>query len=375
VISATTTAALLAWLAWALLHVGFSTWVRRWELKKLDISGSLDLQIVVPARNEALNIGACVRALCLVEGATHVVIADDGSDDGTGQIALDAASGDARVRVLTVPERPAGWSGKAWACQCAAQGDSRWLLFIDADVRLHPRAAGSAVALAEQVGLELVSLFGRWDVGTFGERLLVPAFGWLIRGAVPMGAVNDPKSAMAFANGQFILVDRAAWNGVGGHGAVKGEVLDDVRLAEALVGAGARQALRWAPWAFDVRLYRSGAEVVAGYRKNLFDGLRRRRVVAAVSVVALLWLFVTPVVALWVGLAGCSQLTVGFAAGALLTQVALRWRQEALDGRPGWIALLHPVAGVVMATTLALSWLMPTTSWKGRSFEGGQAKD
>ena len=103
----------------------------------------------------------------------------------------------------------------------------------------------------------MLSLFGTWIVEGFWEKVLVPAVGWLIRGAVDLDKVNDISQIEAFANGQCIAMQRAAYFTIEGHKSVRDQVLEDVRFAEVVKRKGMAVQVRPAAWAFRVRLYRS----------------------------------------------------------------------------------------------------------------------
>jgi glycosyltransferase involved in cell wall biosynthesis len=364
-----------SWLAltaliWAALCVGVSGWGKKHELARVRSAHPLDVRVCVPARDEEGYVGRCVLAL-VANGPVEVVVVDDGSADRT---AAEAAEAGAVVRAAA--RRPAGWSGKAWACQEAACGaTTRWLLFVDADVVVAPDAISSLVAAAEARELALLSLFGTWEVVSFWERVALPAIGWFIRGAVQLDTLNaNGPGAPAFANGQMILVDRDAYVAWGGHGAVRGEVLDDVRLAEVARGSGGRLGLLVAPWAFRVRLYDGLVSMFQGYRKNLYEGTGRRPALAIGGAVLVAATTVAPplaVVPLW--LAGEPWLAL--AAGGVWLEIAFyRWMLERRDGRSGWIAPLHPLGGLVLAAVLLASWRSRTVAWKGRVFVDGQVE-
>ena len=89
---------------------------------------------------------------------------------------------------------------------------------------------------------------------------------------------------------------------VDGHAVVRSEVLEDVRLAQAMKRAGLSVEIRPAAWAFKVRLYRSFTEIVNGYTKNMYEGLGRNPIM---GLGAALFLFVgslLPLILLIVGL-------------------------------------------------------------------------
>ncbi|MBN2798818.1 MAG: glycosyltransferase [Deltaproteobacteria bacterium] len=362
-------------LSWALLLAG-GAWDKGWRLGPGAAEGQV--RVVVPARDEVENIGACVRAVLASEHqGLRLVVVDDDSRDGTGAAALAAGGGDPRLELRRAGPRPEGWSGKAWAVQQGADDAAcPWLLFLDADVRLDPGALGAMLARAEADGAELLSLFGSWELVGLWERVVIPAIGWFIRGAQDLDALNgEGASRPAFANGQVILVRTEAWRAWGGHGAVRGEVLDDVRLAQVARAAGGRLRLLHAPWAFRVRLYRSLGEIVQGYRKNLYEGMGRRPALALIAAALVGLTSVLP----WVALPLLLWRGPGWgSAGALLAvgmMTLFRWRIERQDGRSGLIAPLHGLGALVLLGVLLASMAGGRVRWKGRAFVGGRTAE
>ncbi|MFZ5476985.1 MAG: glycosyltransferase [Myxococcota bacterium] len=371
-------------LLWGAMIAGVGAWRRLYALPEVAARASLPkLTICVPARNEAHQIEACARAaLAQDHGDVEVVVVDDCSTDGTGDVARRIA--DPRLRVFTNTPPPPGWAGKPWACRRAAsEATGAHLLFVDADVELAPHAARRAAEVLLERRLALVSLFGSWRLESFWEKVAIPVIGWFIRGATDVGAVNTPGRPEAFANGQFILVDRAAYEAIGGHGAVKGEVLDDVRLARATKQRGHAIGLYAAPDAFRVRLYRGLGEILAGYGKNLYEGMDRRPIVALGALFALFVAAVLP----WLLLAAAALVPTAVLTGlhaptawiawtivVCLLPVAFRWRVERADGRDGWLALTHPLGNLVLAAVLLRAVFAVRTTWKGRAFHDGKAE-
>ncbi len=209
----------------------------------------LDVRAVVPARNEADTIAACVESLVLQ--AAEVVVVDDDSSDTT---ALRAAAAGARV-VRLEGDPPGGWLGKPRACAAGAQGArTEWLAFVDADVVLHPAALATLAAATTATS---TSVAGGLACGTPVERLLLPELGLAL---AQEGLPPD------FASGQCLLVRRDHYEEVGGHGNpdVRGSVLDDRDLARVLGGHDARLG----PALLRARMYTGFTELRAGLVKN-----------------------------------------------------------------------------------------------------------
>lgn len=380
-------------LVWLLLALGVPAWGRRQALPEPPGSAAVEpgeaaapgprVSVCVPARDEAENIGACVEALRALRWPDlEILVVDDRSSDDTAARAREAAAGDPRVRIIAGTDPPRGWAGKPWACfRAAGEATGALLLFVDADVRVHPALLDAAVPALLRSGAGMLSLFGTWELHGFWERLLIPAVGWTIRGAIDLDRVNDPGQEDAFANGQLILVKREAYEAVSGHEAVRDSVLEDVGLARAFKQAGHGVALRVAPWAFRVRLYRGLREILRGYGKNLYEGMGRRPALALGSALFLFVGSVLPYLALlgsvlaflvdrWIIL---TPWWLAWLALVCALQTVFRWRLEARDGRPGAIALLHPVASVLLMAILLGSVAGLRAEWKGRRFVDGRA--
>lgn len=372
-------------LQWLTLLAGVGQYGKRWRIERPATSQERlpPITVIVPARNEVGNIAACVQSILASDHkALELLVIDDQSDDGTAEAATRAAAGDPRFHLLQGRERPSGWAGKTWALsQAAGNAAHDHLLFVDADVTLAPAAVGAVLSRMEQDHLDLLSCFGTWRLESFWEHVAIPVVGWLIRGATNLDRVNDPAREEAFANGQFILVRRSAYESLGGHGAVKSEVLEDVRIARAFKQKGARTGMFYSPWAFSVRLYRSLPEIIEGYTKNLYEGMGRAPVVALGLAMFVLVGSILPFLLLFFGI--LAQLLLGWQILSLpwlVWLVALcacillvRVRTALADGEsPGWF-WTYPLGNLILAWIALRSMFKVEVQWKGRSFKDGKA--
>jgi len=377
-------------LVWLALVIGGRSWGEKWQIQRPELerdlgeAGDLLVSICIPARNEAENIEACVRgALDSRWPNLEVIVVDDRSDDGTAELAARAGAGDPRLHIFSGVEPVAGWAGKPWACSRAA-GESRGQLicFVDADVRIAPDTVAALADVMVREKLRLLSIYGTWTLRSFWERVLIPAVGWLIRGAVDLDVVNDPGRPEAFANGQIIMVERQAYESMDGHGSVRDQILEDVRLAEQFKRRGFLVGMRVAPWAFTVRLYDSLQAIVSGYSKNLFEGMGRRPSMALGAVIFIFVGALLPWLALFLSLY-CrwvwdwqfpSSGWVLWCSMVCALQIVFRWGIETRDGRSGWISWAHPVANMLLIWILLRSMISMQATWKGRTFVDGRAK-
>ncbi|MGY1643329.1 glycosyltransferase [Geodermatophilus sp. SYSU D00703] len=323
--------------------------------------------VVLPVRDEEAQVGGCVAAVLAQQGVPdlRVVVVDDGSTDGTG--AAVRAVGDPRVRLVTAPDPPPGWLGKPHACAVGAAGvgdDDAVLVFLDADVRLFPDAVAAAVALLDDAGLDLVSPWPRPVTGTAAERLVQPLGPWLWMTTLPVRlAERSPRPSLAAANGQFLVLRRAAYERAGGHGAVRGEVIEDVALARAVKRAGGRTAPVDGSRLAACRMYEGWSALRAGYTKSLWASVGGSPAASVAAAAGLTAVAVLPALA---ALRGSRAGLVGYAAG-----VAGRAVSAAVTGSRVWPdSLAHPVSVLLFDALLASSVTARrrgALTWRGRT--------
>jgi len=315
------------------------------------------VSLLVPARNEAETLPTTLPTL-LAQGADEVLVLDDGSSDATPAI-LAAAEG---LRVLAGAPLPPGWSGKNWAChQLARAATGEVLVFTDADVAWRPGALDRVVAELDATGAGLLSAWPRQRCITLGERLVVPLVDLLLLANLPHPLVRAlPFASLAGANGQLMAWRREAYELVGGHAALPGEVLEDVRLAQRAKRLGVPLTLRLGgPW-LETRMYRGWGEVVAGFGKNVLAAAGGSRT----ALVGLWLLNLTAYTLPWL-LAWWDPRWWALAGGGLL----LRLASNAKAGRATWEALLQPF-GPIALTAIVVRALARGGgyAWKGRSY-------
>ena len=336
--------------------------------------GSAVVSVLVPARNEERNVGACLASLSAQACPSLEIIAvDDGSTDGTPAILADAARRDPRVRILRVDGPPPGWTGKSFALDAGVSvARGSWLCFTDADTVHAPESIARAVGFAETHGLALLSLTSRQLARSFWERVVQPVVFGLLDQWFPLATVNDPASPLAAANGIFILVARDAYQDAGGHRAVAGEILEDVALARRVKAGGGRIAFVDGADLVAARMYTDLAAIRRGWTKNLYR-LRGRRPLAALASllelgVTLVWPAVGCVVAPLGGPAGSGWLAalgLGLVLGAEIPFRA--WRGD----DPRW-SPTAPLGAALVALFLLESavrdWLGLGVRWKDRRY-------
>lgn len=229
------------------------------------------ISAIVPARNEEAVIAKCVESLAAQPEIAEIFVVDDQSSDRTAEIVRGLMGRFAQVRLLQTEGPPAGWAGKNYAVWIGAQKASgEWLLFTDADAEHLPGAAAKALELAREHEAGLISFSPEQVTQKWYEKALIPFVYIRLARLYSYEAVNDPKSRVAGANGQFLMVRRDAYDAAGGHAALAGEILEDLALARAVKRAGVALHFGSGAGVVRVRMYRSFSAMWKGWKKNLF---------------------------------------------------------------------------------------------------------
>jgi chlorobactene glucosyltransferase len=330
------------------------------------------VSLLIPARDEESNIAACLDS-ALAQGSCvlEVLVYDDHSRDRTAEIVCGYARRNARVRLIAPAPLPAGWCGKTFACaRLAAEAQGRWLLFLDADARLAERAAAFIIDEAEARDVSLLSCWPRLETRGFWEGALMPLLNFVVFALypAPLAARRGLDPSLGLAHGSCLLARRDDYEFVGGHAAVRGELFEDVRLAQAWRERGRRSLCLDGRRVVSVRMYRSLAEIWCGFQKNFFPAFRSARsfwaFVALHFAVFLLPFALAPLAfyATWARV---------FAASAACV-IVMRGALAARFGHPWWSVALHPLGETILVALGLASWWRCRSGrgvvWKGRRY-------
>jgi glycosyltransferase involved in cell wall biosynthesis len=229
------------------------------------------ISAIVPARDEQAVVAACIESLALQPEIAEILVVNDQSTDKTAEIVRSLMARIPRLRLLETLEVPAGWVGKNYAVSLGSQeARNSWLLFTDADALLQPGAAARALQIAQERSAALISFSPKQITESWYEKALIPFVYSRLAKHFSYKDVNNPASPAAAANGQFLMIQRDAYNSIGGHAGVASEVLEDVALARRAKAAGFPLWFGAGQGIVSVRMYRSFRAMWQGWRKNLF---------------------------------------------------------------------------------------------------------
>lgn len=338
------------------------------------------VSVILPARNEAAHIAACVASLRATTWPNwELVVINDGSTDSTGSLARAAGAHDARITVIDAPPLKDDWFGKQWACHAGMQqARGELLLFTDADTRHQPDLITRLVQMRALRGADLISVSGEQEMVTFWERAVQPVVFALILtrfgGARAIEAARTPADVVA--NGQCFMMTRDAYNAVGGHEAVRDTVAEDLMMAQRTVQAGKRVSLVLGRDQLSTRMYDGLDALVKGWRKNVYAGGRMAmkggwlgRVLFPLALtgfplaIALPFtvfpfaLMVQHAVLIWWSAIAAACMLLAFAAAARFGRVPL------------WRSVLAPVGALAFAAICASAIVRgQSVEWKGRAY-------
>jgi glycosyltransferase involved in cell wall biosynthesis len=225
------------------------------------------VEVIIPARNEEDCLGRCLQSLVGQQGISfQITVVDDGSTDQTRAIAESFPN----VRVISAGEPAPGVMGKCNAVITGAAGSSaKWLLFTDADTFHYPGSLAASVQEAESRNVDLLSYSPEQEAATWWELAVMPVVFADLVWTYPPDRVNDPDDPTVAANGQYILVKRLVYEGLGGHKAVASKILEDVALARLFKASNHKIWFRQGAGLVRTRMYRSFRAMWEGWTKNL----------------------------------------------------------------------------------------------------------
>ncbi|MBY6408745.1 glycosyltransferase [Rhodococcoides corynebacterioides] len=334
--------------------------------------------VCIPARDEAERLPDLLADLLAQRTAASltVLVLDDDSTDGTADVARSTAAGDPRVRVATRRSDGADGVGKSMTCidlgqRALEETDPTVVVFVDADVRLTPDALDAAVSCLRALDTTFLSPWPGQVAVTAAERLVQPLLSWSWSVSLYVrGANRGRRPSMGVANGQFLVMDAAAYRAVGGHRVTRGAVADDLTLVREFRRRGFPTAVGYGGRVATCRMYDDAAQVWAGHGKWLWSQFGRGPVAVGVgALVSAIWL-IPPT-----GLLASSAITRRWAATGYVAGVVSRVVSRRAEGSPDSLARdvvtssWHP-ASILVGTALAVSSdrgrRRGTLTWKSR---------
>ena len=327
------------------------------------ISIAQTIDVLIPVRNEQENIPELVASLKAQINlhAVRFIFIDDSSTDNTASLIKERTQNDPRFSLISADPLPAGWLGKPWALsQGFSAGTGRIVITLDADVRLEPQAISSCVALLDKRNVDFISPYPRQLAISLSERLIQPLLQWSWLATVPLRiAEKSSRTSLAVATGQFFIAKRISLETISGFNQISDQVLDDIELSRALIGAGFHGMVVDGSRVATTRMYKSFSEIKNGYGKSLWKAFGS--VQGSIGVVV--FLAFTSIYPLYLAL-NLNPL------GILALELIIGTRLLAAKSTQGNLrdTFLHPLSIAVLIYLILFSWRnRSTVQWKGRS--------
>ena len=236
------------------------------------------VSIVIAARNEAKRIDETVRRLAQQESISwELIVVDDRSSDDTARIVAEIATDDSRVRLVQVDTLPHGWLGKCNACwQGAQQTHGDWLLFTDGDAHLTAQLVARAVATSKHHQANHLALVPYVVANAFWTRVALVGQMQLFTLYTSPDTINSDRTRRWIGVGAFNLFERDAYFSIGGHEAVRMEVVEDMKLGYLIRKNNYRQRAYSGVGDIEVDWATSIREIFSATEKNWFAAMDYR---------------------------------------------------------------------------------------------------
>lgn len=322
--------------------------------------------ILIPARNEGRNIGKCLETVLAQQHLADfsVIVLDDSSTDATNSIVKKISAEHPNLTLLYGQELPEGWTGKNFACWQLANAatNSKYLVFIDADVRLQPAAVARSINALNKYRWKFISPYPRQIAKSVSEWLIQPLLQWSWITTLPLRfAERSLRPQLTAANGQFLIFNTNAYFDAGGHKSIREEVLDDIHLARQMKRSGHRGNVIDGSTIAQCRMYQSWRELRDGYSKSLWSAFGSFSG-ALLVIIFLVSLYIFP---LFIAALGW-QWGIFLLLTALISRLMAAIRsQSSLTS-----ALFHPIAIALLCYLILRSWWLKRKNrleWKSRA--------
>ncbi|MSR34489.1 MAG: glycosyltransferase [Phycisphaerales bacterium] len=324
------------------------------------------VSVVIPAHNEQKHAPGCIESILRGDYANiEVIVVLDRCTDATRANLQPIAARDSRLKLIDNDSCPKDWAGKCNAGRVGAeQAKGAYVLFTDADVEFSAQLIRASMGMLNERGLQLLSLMSTPRIRHWFEAVVQPVAAMELMRMFPVAQVNRAKNPRYFANGQFMLFERAAYDKLGGHAAVKDDLLEDIAFSRRMKDSGGRGGLAVADGMLMVEMYEKLSEFLQGWKRIYIEGservpsrLRRSGVIVGVGAALLPLGSLAALVAGagWSGQWGGGSLEPLASAvmwtgllGTLSFLVSAAWIHK-LCAAPMLAAFFHPLGGFLIA--------------------------
>jgi chlorobactene glucosyltransferase len=352
--------------------------ISKFKLSKKILKDPPLISILIPARNEEINIEKCIKAFLKQDYPNlEILVLDDNSNDNTYSIVKKLSQKNKNIKIFKGKQLPQGWLGKNFACyQLSRYAKGEYLFFTDADTHHLQNSVSSAFAAMLNNGLDALCPFPREIMVTIHERMVIPFMNFAILLFMPLALIRKSKNPLFCTGvGQCLLFKREVYFGMGGHAAIKGKILEDVHITKKTKEMGYSYMIFDGRKIISCRMYKNFKQVFVGYTRILFSAFDYNIFMIALAVIFFILLFLLPNIFFPVGLILYHwprdimiSIVVQISIVSLIRTVnALRFKERLTD------VLLSPLSIVyivfISVNSVVQSSLGNGIYWKGRTYQ------
>ncbi len=342
-------------------------------------SCNVSVSVLIPARNEEINIERCLRSILEQNyGNFEIIVLNDNSTDKTAEIVKSV--NDVRLRMINGENLEKGWVGKNYAChQLQAEAKGEYLLFIDADTELNKDCISSAVTFAVENKTGLLSIMP-WEISvTFWEKLVIPMLYFAVMAFLPVPLIeHSKKREFSMGNGQFMLFKRSCYDIIGGHESLKNKIVEDVWLSRRVKEFGQKLIFADGTDIVKCRMYGSLNEVWNGFSKNFFAGLAFSKGGLIAVIITYFILFILPVITLIYGMIISDQNIFYLSITAYIIPVIIRITHSFKFNQPFLFSYVNFLSCIFLISVSINSFRIlkfgKGANWKGRNYSENEIK-
>ncbi len=335
------------------------------------------ISILVPARNEELNIRAILTSLLEQDYPNfEVIVLNDNSEDKTGEIVSEIKQSYPQLKVISGLPLESGWTGKCFACnQLFEASKGEFILFTDADTVHYPNSLKDSVTIALNRKADMLTLFPKMQMVSLAEKIIMPMLWFTVMMLLPFYFV-DKKGYVKFSIGigPFMMFKRSAYEFIGGHAEVKNAIVEDVWLGRRIKEMGLQLIAADGRNVLSVRMYRNFKEIWDGFSKNIFAGFQFSALSLFMVNSIYFLLFFLPFLLFFIELSlssGVDYLLILTALQVLILYlsrifISARFRLGIIS------TVLHPLGAISVPVIAINSWRWISSGagakWKGRTY-------
>jgi chlorobactene glucosyltransferase len=230
---------------------------------------NLKVSILIPAKNEEKRIGKCLELLLKQDYPNlEIIVLDDNSSDNT----FDFVNNNYDVNIVKGAERPHGWNGKNWACwQLSKLATGDIIIFTDADNYFEKNAISKSISYLIDNNYSMLSCFPEIHNLSISEKIFVPLVDNILTSLLPLSLVRTSKNpSFSAANGQWIVIKKEVYFGIGGHECVKNSFAEDIAIAKKLKEKKYKISTLLGKNIIYTRMYENIPQIINGFSKNMF---------------------------------------------------------------------------------------------------------